>query len=86
MLVCTFGYSWSLTILGRDQEEWGIDEITGAASTTYVDDIWKWNTLKRRPQHCTLDFDESPSVGEDGENPKSSMHKNDDGDVNSILL
>jgi hypothetical protein len=23
MLVCTFGYSWSLTILGQDQEEQG---------------------------------------------------------------
>ena len=59
-------------------------EITGAASTTY--DLWKLNTLKRRPQHCTLDFHKSLSVGEDGENPKSSMHKNDDGDVSSILL
>ena len=28
----------------------------------------------------------SPSAGEDGENPKSSMHKNDDDDVSSILL
>jgi hypothetical protein len=27
-------------------------ETTGAASTTY-DDLWWWNTLKRRPQHCT---------------------------------
>ena len=61
-------------------------EITGATSTTNVDDLWKRNTLKRRPQHCTLDFHESPSAGEDGENPKSSMHKNDDGDVSSILL
>jgi hypothetical protein len=28
----------------------------------------------------------SPSVGEDGENPKSSMHKNDNDYVSSILL
>jgi len=25
-------------------------------------------------------------VGEDGKNPKSSLHKNDDDDVSSILL
>ena len=41
---------------------------------------------KRRPQHYTLDFHKSPSVGEDVKNPKSSMHKNDDDDVSSILL
>jgi hypothetical protein len=41
---------------------------------------------KGDPQNCTLDFHESPSVGEDGDNPKSSMHKNDDNDVSSILL
>ena len=42
--------------------------------------------LKGDPQHSTLDFHKSPSEGEDGENPKSSMHKNDNDDVSSILL
>ena len=28
----------------------------GAASTIHVDVLWWRNTLKRRPQHCTLYF------------------------------
>ena len=58
-----------------------------AASTTYLDDLWWWNTLNKDTLtlHTWL-LHKSPSVGEDGENPKSSMHKNDDDDVSSILL
>ena len=28
----------------------------GAASIVRLDALWCWNTLERRPHHCTLDF------------------------------
>ena len=40
-------------------------EIMRTASAEHFDTLWSWNTLKRRPQHYTLDFHtKSPSVGE----------------------
>ena len=57
-----------------------------ATSTTYLMIFSDGTHSKGDPQHCTFDFHERPNMGEDGENPKSSMHKNDDDDVSSILL
>ena len=61
-----------------------------AASTTYLDDLWWWNTLKEEALtlHTWL-LHKSPSVGEDGESPKFHTHQKQSclkNDVSSTLL
>ena len=74
-----FGYFWSLTFPGEDQEEWRTSNTYEHESyTNYspLDRPWWRNNYRRRLELHTLEVLQTPSVGEVCEYPEVSSFLN----------
>ena len=71
----SFGYFWSLTFSGEDQEEWRTSNTYEHESYT-LDLPWWRNNYERRLELHTLEVLQTPSVGEVCEYPKVSYFLN----------